>query len=664
MVNQAEYGEVFENLNFPNTFNPTGATQYDNGFGGNGSGGTIMTGPYASAINAQGRTYPIPVVRDDFTWQKNKHSFQFGGTFKWPKPSGYTILNYNSPLLGLGGFLPALDPSLRPADICPVSAPPPNCNPSAISLYDQAFALALAPYSSISSTFNYDAQGNALPRAPAKPAPIATTKPSSILAIPGRQPPSSRSLTDVRWMNYSVPYETHGIESIENFGFDNYFADRVAQSASSQQGNLVVPLIPYSLGGKANHAPGYFKPQYKNFGPRFAAAYSINPKTVINGGAGILYDQTVVNAVQYQQSQYDYLFQAQATQFYGNSSDSPETLLSTDLPRFSGLSNPPPVPTAPTITKPIAPYVSGTGASAVPFGLAEGVFNEAIDPNFKTPYSILLNGGIQHEFPGGFILRANYVGRMGRRLLAQADASQLIDFPDPVSGQLMSTAFANVTQELRTGAPIVSQPWFENVFPQLGPPGQNTAILAGSNLATYMARGDFADFMWLSSAFGLLPPNVAMAAQFAENTFYTNKGSSNYNGLLTTLHKNVGHGLQFDLNYTWSHSIDNVSVVANSPAIGGYGFICDALRPRECRSNSDFDETSYFNGNFIYELPFGRGKSFAGTAPRWVDELIGGWSVSGLPSVHTGVPYFAQPTHLLPDSPTMHRAFWSDQRPM
>jgi hypothetical protein len=442
-------------------------------------------------------------------------------------------------------------------------------------------------------------------------------------------------------VNYSVPYETHGIESIENFGFDNYFSDRVAQSAASQSGNQVVPFIAYSLGGKANHAPAYYHPQYKNFGPRLAAAYAINPKTVINAGANILYDQTVVNAVQYQQSQYDYLFQAQAAQFFGNPGDDPSTLLGTDLARFSGLTSPPPVPTAPAITKPVYPYVLGTGANAVPFGLASGVFNEAIDPNFKTPYSIQFNLGVQHEIPGGFIFRMNYVGRMGRRLLAQADASQLIDFADPTSGQLMSTAFGNVTQELRSGAPITSQPWFEHVLINLPGGGQNTALLAGSGLGTYMTRGDFADFTWLLAANNLLPPNVGMAAQFAENTFYTNKGSSNYNGLLTTLHKNAGHGLQFDLNYTWSHSIDNVSVVANAPAIGGYGFICDVLRPRECRSNSDFDVSSYFNGNFIYDLPFGRGKSLAGSAPRWLDEFIGGWNVSGLPSVHSGNPYFA-----------------------
>ncbi|HET9306061.1 MAG TPA: carboxypeptidase-like regulatory domain-containing protein [Candidatus Sulfotelmatobacter sp.] len=636
MVNNAAYGETYENFNFPNTYNPTGATQYT-AVGGNGSGGTILTGPYASAINAQGRTYPIPVIRDDFSWDKGNHAFRFGGTFKYITPRDYTILNYNVPTIGLGGPMPALDDSFRPSDICPASAPPQQCDASATGLYDPAFALALAPYTQVSSTFNYDAQGNVLQQGSGQQHTYRYYETELYFGDTWKIRPRLTVSYGLRWINYSVPYDTHGIESIQNYDFDTYFNARLAQSAASQSGNSAVPLIAYSLGGKANHAPGYFKPQYTNFAPRLAVAYQFNPKTVFNAGAGIIYDQTVVNAVQYQQSQFSYLFQAGANQPYGDPNSITNTLLQDS--RFIGLNSPPPAPTAPTITKPFYPYVDSTGT---PYGLANlGAFNEIIDPKLKTPYSIQMNFGFEHELPAGLILRASYVGRLGRRLLAQADANQLIEFKDTVSGQLMSDAFANITQELRTNQPVTSQPWFENVLPTLASPGQNTAILADSFLSTYIARGDFADFTAFLAYFGLLPPNVGMGAQFSENTYYTNKGSSNYHGLLTTLHKNVSHGLQFDLNYTWSHSIDNVSLIANAAAFGGYGFICDVLRPRECRSNSDFDVTHYFNGNFVYELPLGRGKALASGAPRWLDEIIGGWSISGLPNWHSGNVMFA-----------------------
>jgi len=652
MVNQASYGEVYESYNFPNTYNPTGPNQFGNSFGGTGAGGVILSGPYENAINQQGRSYPIPVVRDDFSWDKGKHSFRFGGTFKWPSPGGYTVLDYNTPTIGLGGNMPQLDSSLEPGDICTSSSTPACLHTNAPGLYDPAFALALAPYTQVGATFNYNAQGAALAQGTGSRTQYKYYETELYFGDTWKITPKLTLSYGVRWVNYSTPYEIHGLESIQSTDFNSYFGDRIAQSAASQSGNLVVPLISYSLGGKANHAPGYFKPTYKNFGPRIAAVYQFDPKTVFNVGAAILYDQTVVNAVQYQQSQYSYLFQASQTNKLGVPNNPEATLMGQGgAVRFSGLNNPPPPPTAPAITTPFYPFVSGSGSSAVPFGLANGqAFNESIDPNLKTPYNVQYNLGFERQIRGGFLLRASYVGRLGRRLLSQVDAEQLIDFRDPASGQLMSSAFVGLENQLRQGVSpfaVSAQPFYENqdVFgpgfgPSIGFPS-NTSVMA-YYLGTYVARGDFADTTEGWSSFGLLPPNVGMASQFSENTFYNNEGLSSYNGLLATLHKNVGSGLQFDLNYTWSHSIDNVSVIANAPAIGGYGFICDQLRQRECRGNSDFDVTHYFNGTFIYDLPFGRGKMIASGAPHWLNEVVGGWTVSGLPNWHSGNAYLAQ----------------------
>lgn len=647
-ANQASYGETYENYSFPNTYNPNGITQYS--FGGNPSGGTILSAPYASASNAQSRTYPIPVIRDDFSWQKGKHSFAFGGTFKYINPHNQTILDYNSPTVGLGGHLSNLSttagqPSLRPADIATDSA--------SLASYDSEFTFALGRYQSVGSTFNYNAQGNVVPQGTGSVTDYRFYETELYFGDTWKLTPSFTISYGLRWQNYSVPYEVHGIESLPNLDFDQFFGARIAQSAAGAQGPSTdcnsqmgagVPCVSYVLGGKANHGPGYFNPLYKNFAPRFAFAWSPaqDRKTVFSGGGGIIYDHTVVSSIQYQAAQYSYLFQASADNPYGVSDD-PNGSLKND-PRFSGFSSPPPPPAAPAAIKaPYMPFVSG----GIPYGLANGLaFNEGVDRNLKTPYSIGYNFGFQHEFPKGFLLKTTYVGRLGRRLLGQVDADQLIDFPDSIgnSGQMMGDAFAKMETNLRAGTPISPQPWFENMLPAgVGAAfgfANNTDLVA-NGLAPYPYRGDFADTVEFLSALGLIPDNVGMGSQFSEFTYYTNKGFSSYNGMLATLHKNAGNGLQFDLNYTWSHSIDNVSVIANAPAIGGYGFICDALRPRLCRGNSDFDVTNYLNGNFIYELPVGRGKSLAATAPFWLNEAIGGWEVSGLPSWHTGVAYFA-----------------------
>jgi hypothetical protein len=645
-VNQASYGEVFENYSFPNTFNPNGINQYF--FGGLPSGGTFLSAPYASAVNAQKRTYPIPVIRDDFSWEKGKHGFSFGGTFKYENPDSNTILNYNEPTVGLGAHLPNLtttegEPSLRPADIATDS--------SSIASYDSEMTFALGRYQSVNSTFNYNAQGNPLPQGSGSSADYRFYETELYFGDTWKLTPSLTISYGVRWQNYSVPYEVHGIESLPNLNFNQFFGARVAQSAAGSSGpntdcnstpGAGVPCVSYILGGKANNGPGYFSPQYTNFAPRFAFAYvpSFDSKAVFSGGGGIIYDHTVVNAVQYQASQYSYLFQSSANEPFGT--EDAISSLKTD-PRFSGFSNPPAPPVAPLAIKaPYTPFVS----DGSPFGLANGqAFNEGVDNQLKTPYSIQYNFGVQREFPQGYIVKATWVGRLGRRLLGQTDANQLIDFPDQASGQTMGTAFANMEKNVRAGTPIAPQPWFEDILPpglgaQIG--FANNTDLVANGLAPLPYRGDFADTIEELSAFGLLPDNVGMGSQFSEFTYYTNKGFSGYNGLLITLHKNSGYGLQFDLNYTYSHSIDNVSVEANAPAIGGYGFICDALRPRSCRGNSDFDVTNSLNGDFIYDLPFGKGKAYGAGAPFWLNEIIGGWKLSGLPTWHTGNAYFAE----------------------
>jgi hypothetical protein len=355
---------------------------------------------------------------------------------------------------------------------------------------------------------------------------------------------------------------------------------------------------------------------------------------VWNGGAGLVYDRTIVNAVQYQQDQYSYLFFQPANRNFGTSSDPTGSL------RTNARYDAPPAATAPATPKP--PYTPYVTAAGNPVGLPQSQFNEMIDPNLKTPYSLLANFGLQHQFSGSMIMKVSWVGRYGRRLLAQADANQLIDFPDQKSGQMMGDAMGKLTQQLRAGAnpaKVPAQAWFENLLPaNLGVANgyPNTTSLVADNLGSIISIGDFADTIQaLSSGFGL-PYNVGMASQFANNTSFTSKGFSSYNGLLVSLQKNTTHGLTFDVNYTWAHSLDNTSLIGNAQAIGGYGYICDVLRPRLCRANSDFDVTHYITGYAVYSLPFGRGRTFGGNIPWALDEIIGGWDLSNIFSWHTG----------------------------
>ncbi len=622
-ANQFYYGQTVQKVSFPNTYNPQGINPltFTNGLG------TFLSDAYRSPSNAQGRRVPIPVIGDDFTWQKGNHNLQFGGTFKFIKANSFTLLDYNTATIGLGGNTQGLDASLRPADIR-------TAGTTASNTYDNAFTFALGHIGSIDSNYNYDAAGGVLPQGSGNTRVYRYFQTQLYFGDTWKVTPHLTLSYGLNYQIFSVPYETRGLESFQPLTFDQYFSARVAQSAAGRSGNDAVPLLSYVLGGKANHGPDLYKPSYKDFAPRFAFAWnpSFDSKTVFNGGAGIVYDRTIINAVQYQQDQSSYLFQQEFVTTYGTAGD-PTGSLQAD-PRL-GANNSVPSLTPPAApTTPFQPFVDG----GIPFGLENGQsFNTSIDPTLKTPYSISYNFGVQHEFPNGFIFKLSYVGRLGRRLLAQADANQIIDFVDPGSQQTLSAAFSNIVLQHRAGVSATSvrpQAWFEN---QVGPGA--TAFLYGSSLGSLIDNGDFADFIQALAANELIAPNVGMGSQFSENTYYTNKGFSTYHGLLTTLQKNFSQGLQFDVNYTWAHSMDNVSLIANQGAAGGYGFVCDALRPRLCRGNSDFDVTHYISGDFTYQLPFGRGRMFGSKLPVALNEVLGGWDVSGITRWHTGQAY-------------------------
>jgi hypothetical protein len=107
--------------------------------------------------------------------------------------------------------------------------------------------------------------------------------------------------------------------------------------------------------------------------------------------------------------------------------------------------------------------------------------------------------------------------------------------------------------------------------------------------------------------------------------------------MLLSLRKRFSNGFQFDANYTWSHSIDNQSTVANTTTSGG--LICDATDLRVCRGNSDFDIRHLLNVNGIWELPIGRGRAIGGDMPGWANAIIGGWQVSGILTARSGLPF-------------------------
>jgi hypothetical protein len=665
-TNQLFLGETVENYSFPNSYNPDGSTFFTLG---DGTQASLSSSLYLNPT-ASGRRIPVMQIGDNFAWTKGNHTLQIGGTFEDIRPTNFTKADFNTVEIGLGGQTLGLNASLRPSDIyqAPANATAAQTTlaNTAIQTYDQAYAFVLGRVANVQSDYNYNASGGVLPQLTGDIRIYQNYETMLYFDDTWKVNPQLTVTYGVNYQLFSVPYETRGLESTETTTFNDYVKDRVAQSAAGQTGATAVPIINYVLGGKANNGPPIFQPQHKNFAPRVAFAYnpSFDRKTVFNGSAGIVYDRTIINAIEQIQDGDSYLFQQTSSTPYGTPGN-PNASLQNDPRLTSGNALPSSVSlTAPATPKPpYSPFATSSICSALgfatsPCGLQNGLaFNATIDPALKTPYSITYNFGVQHSFAGDMVMKLNYVGRLGRRLLAQADANQIIDFPDTVSGQELSAAFASLTSQIRAGVNplnVTVQPWFEHVMPA-GYGAAKTYTDANGNTqnftstSQYLAyaytglvhNGDFGDFVQALAA-NSAPLNVGSAAQFSENSFYTSKGFSSYNALLASLQKNLSHGLQFDLNYTLAHSIDNVSFFANSAGdtgIGGIGLICDDLRPRECRANSDFDINNYVTANVTYQLPFGRHRAFLNHGPLWMEEAVGGWDLSGISEWHSGIAW-------------------------
>jgi hypothetical protein len=117
-------------------------------------------------------------------------------------------------------------------------------------------------------------------------------------------------------------------------------------------------------------------------------------------------------------------------------------------------------------------------------------------------------------------------------------------------------------------------------------------------------------------------------------------GTSSYNALQLTLDQKMTHGLQFTFNYTFSKSIDLSSDATRVGTIGGNSSqIQNAWSPYQFRAVSDFDATHQINANWVYQLPFGRGRAFGHDVNRVVDAFIGGWQTSGLTRWTSGFPF-------------------------
>lgn len=120
-------------------------------------------------------------------------------------------------------------------------------------------------------------------------------------------------------------------------------------------------------------------------------------------------------------------------------------------------------------------------------------------------------------------------------------------------------------------------------------------------------------------------------------TNWNSIGNSIYHSMQTEVRRRYANGLDLQANWVWAKHIDDDTDSANPQ---------NSFDLRRERADSIYSSRHRVTVSAIYELPFGRGKRWMGTAPKAAALVLGGWRLSGFQQWYTGA--FITPTFTNP----------------
>ncbi|MGH9745357.1 MAG: carboxypeptidase regulatory-like domain-containing protein [Candidatus Acidiferrales bacterium] len=253
---------------------------------------------------------------------------------------------------------------------------------------------------------------------------------------------------------------------------------------------------------------------------------------------------------------------------------------------------------------------NGANPFFMPGALASGgpTLTGLLDPNYKSPRSIQMNIGVQRELRPGMVLSADFVRNVGLHYLLGHDlnhSGDIANFDPTIAAADIAATLADC------GAATIQAAAGTNGCHSTTLP---LAANGGASIATFAANG-------LDSAYDLGPfpcPNCAFQGNNrAVGPFYnySSGGRSVYNGLDLKFVQNASHPfkgvkyLNFQAAYTFSRYVNAGSTASGTNTAGGDAdFVANAINNRNMLQLSgpgSLDRTHQFNIGGYADVPYG-----------------------------------------------------------
>jgi len=586
------------------------------------------------------RVTPVHNITNDTSWIRGTHTIQFGTNLRFISNSrasfglAYDVALANPTLYqGSGAVVTNALANYIASQGLPAMAAPSQAR--------DAFTTLIGRMSQYQARFTFDSDGSLLPAGTPTARDFRAQEYDFYIQDTWKPAPSLTVTLGLRYGLSRPIYEVNGFEVKPTVSLSEIFDRRNAASAAGQEFTEDIIL---DLSGPANGRSPMYHWDKNNFQPRVAIAWSPDAgdngflKAILGGhGRSVIRTGFAVTNDYYGQALAVNFDLANQLGFASQQVISANTynITSRPAPLFTGYDmdvrslqniNPPASLTYPQNR-------SANNARRIESSLDEGLV---------APLNYMWNLTFERELPKDVVMQFSYIGRLGRKLLAQRDILQPANLVDPATGVDWYSAATLLEIERQKGTPInqiQSIPYFENLFPTFpllfGATNVTQSIYSLQH--TFLENNDWT--FGQDTIDAILGTNFFFHPQYATLSAWGTTAHSNYHALTVSARQRY-RGVTWDFNYTFSHSTDDASGLQSAANFSAGAFLVNTLQQRRNYANSDFDIRHGVNFNSVWELPIGRGKRIGGNAGSVLNGFIGGWQISGIFRWNTGLPIY------------------------